>query len=47
MAAAMPAEGDPAPDLRLASHDGKAVDLAELKGKPVVVFFYPRAATPG
>lgn len=43
----MPVEGDPAPRLRLASHDGTAVDLAKLKGRPVVVFFYPRAATPG
>jgi peroxiredoxin Q/BCP len=43
----MPEEGDPAPRLRLASHDGSDVDLARMKGKPVVVFFYPRAATPG
>jgi peroxiredoxin Q/BCP len=43
----MPVEGDAAPRLRLASHDGTPVDLAKLKGKPVVVFFYPRAATPG
>lgn len=43
----MPKEGDPAPVLRLPAPDGRTVDLAGLKGKPVVVFFYPRAATPG
>ena len=43
----MPAEGDPAPRLRLAAHDGAPVDLAKMKGRAVVVFFYPRAATPG
>jgi peroxiredoxin Q/BCP len=43
----MTEEGDPAPGLRLAAHDGAAVDLAAMKGRPVVVFFYPRAATPG
>lgn len=43
----MPAEGDRAPALKLPSHDGKVVDLAALRGKPVVVFFFPRAATPG
>ena len=44
---AMPEQGDRAPALKLPSHDGKVVDLAALKGRPVVVFFYPRAATPG
>ena len=43
----MPKEGDPAPGLRLKAADGAAVDLASLKGRPVVVFFYPKAATPG
>ena len=43
----MPAEGDAAPALRLASHEGTVVDLSKLRGKAVVVFFYPRAATPG
>ena len=43
----MPKEGDPAPGLRLADADGAAVDLAALKGRPVVVFFFPKAATPG
>jgi peroxiredoxin Q/BCP len=43
----MPEVGDHAPALKLPSHDGKSVDLAALRGKPVVVFFFPRAATPG
>jgi peroxiredoxin Q/BCP len=43
----MPKEGDPAPALRLAAPDGGTVDLAGLGGRSVVVFFYPRAATPG
>ncbi len=43
----MPQEGDPAPRLRLPSHDGTTVDLAKLRGRPVAIFFYPRAATPG
>ena len=43
----MPAEGDPAPRLALAAPDVRAVDLKALRGRPVVVFFYPRAATPG
>ena len=45
--AAMPAEGDPAPPLDLPSHEGRRVSLAGLKGSPVVVFFVPKAATPG
>jgi peroxiredoxin Q/BCP len=43
----MPNAGEPAPPLRLPSGDGRTVDLAELRGRPVVVFFYPKAATPG
>ena len=43
----MPQEGDVAPALALPSHDGRTVRLADLRGSPVAVFFYPRAATPG
>jgi peroxiredoxin Q/BCP len=43
----MPAVGDAAPPLRLPASDGTTVDLAALQGRPVVVFFYPRADTPG
>lgn len=41
------AEGDAAPNFTLATDDGPAVSLAALKGKPVVVYFYPRDDTPG
>jgi peroxiredoxin Q/BCP len=39
--------GDPAPALTLALQDGKTVDLASLKGKQVVLYFYPKDDTPG
>ena len=43
----MPAEGSPAPDFTLPDQDGNDVSLADLKGLTVVVYFYPRADTPG
>lgn len=39
--------GDIAPAFSLANQDGKTVKLADLKGKTVVFWFYPRADTPG
>ncbi len=45
--APMPVEGDPAPPLDLPSQDGSRVRLSDFKGRPVVVFFVPKAATPG
>lgn len=39
--------GDPAPSFSLADHHGEAVSLAELSGRPVLVYFYPKADTPG
>lgn len=39
--------GDPAPAVTLTLQDGKAVDLASLKGKQYVVYFYPKDDTPG
>ena len=39
--------GDKAPSFTLASDDGKAVSLSDLKGKRVVIFFYPKANTSG
>ena len=42
-----PEEGTKAPDFTLAADDGKKVKLSELKGKPVVVYFYPKDDTPG
>jgi peroxiredoxin Q/BCP len=41
------AEGDQAPDFTLTSDAGEQVHLAELRGKPVVLYFYPKDDTPG
>jgi thioredoxin-dependent peroxiredoxin len=41
------AVGDLAPDFRLPSDEGHIVTLASLKGKPVVLYFYPKADTSG
>jgi peroxiredoxin Q/BCP len=46
-AALVLAEGDPAPDFALASDSGDRVQLSELRGKPVVLYFYPKDDTPG
>lgn len=40
-------EGDTAPAFRLPADDGKEVSLADLRGKHVVLYFYPKASTPG
>lgn len=40
-------EGQFAPDFTLPDQDGNAVSLSKLKGQTVVVYFYPRADTPG
>jgi peroxiredoxin Q/BCP len=41
------AEGDTAPDFTLPDQDGEEVTLSSLRGQKVVVYFYPRASTPG
>jgi thioredoxin-dependent peroxiredoxin len=40
-------EGTEAPDFELEADDGSRVRLSELRGKPVVLFFYPKDDTPG
>ena len=40
-------EGDKAPDFRGATAEGKLVSLSDLRGKNVVLYFYPRDDTPG
>jgi thioredoxin-dependent peroxiredoxin len=40
-------EGDPAPDFTLRSDAGEEVRLSSLRGRPVVLYFYPRDDTPG
>ncbi len=41
------AEGDPAPDFDLPTDGGGRTRLRELKGKPVVIYFYPKDDTSG
>ncbi len=41
------AVGKPPPDFTATAHDGTAIKLSALKGKPVVLYFYPRDETPG
>ena len=39
--------GDPAPDFAVPDHHGRTVRLSDLKGRDVLLWFYPRADTPG
>jgi peroxiredoxin Q/BCP len=41
------AVGDPAPAIEGTAHNGQAVSMKQLAGKPVVVYFYPKDDTPG
>ena len=40
-------EGATAPDFELRSDDGSLVRLSDLRGRPVVLYFYPKDDTPG
>jgi peroxiredoxin Q/BCP len=40
-------EGQPAPDFSAVNQNGKTVSLGQLKGSPVVLYFYPKDDTPG
>jgi peroxiredoxin Q/BCP len=40
-------EGKPAPDFELPTDSGETIKLSELRGKPVVLYFYPKDDTPG
>lgn len=44
---AIPTEGDAAPLFDLPSGEGATVKLRDFKGKPVVIYFYPKDNTPG
>jgi len=44
---AMPAVGSLAPDFSLPDINGKTVTLSKLRGKKVVIYFYPKDDTPG
>ena len=39
--------GSPAPDFTLPADDGSTVRLSALRGRPVVLAFYPKDDTPG
>lgn len=41
------APGDTAPDFTLTDDSGESVTLSDLRGKKVIVYFYPAAMTPG
>jgi peroxiredoxin Q/BCP len=43
----MLSQGDMAPDFNLPDQDGHELSLADLRGQTVVLYFYPRADTPG
>jgi len=43
----MISEGTPAPDFELTSDSGESVKLSALRGRPVVLYFYPKDDTPG
>lgn len=40
-------KGDKAPDFTLKNQNGKEISLSRFKGKKVLLYFYPRANTPG
>ena len=43
----MPKVDDKAPDFRLQAADGKQVTLSDFRGRPVVLYFFPKALTSG
>ena len=40
-------KGTSAPDFKLDDQDGNSVSLADFKGKKILLWFYPKASTPG
>jgi thioredoxin-dependent peroxiredoxin len=43
----MPKAGDKAPDFKVTTHTGEVARLSDFAGKYVVLWFYPKADTPG
>lgn len=39
--------GSPAPDFEVRAHTGRMVRLSDYRGRDVVLWFYPKADTPG
>ena len=40
-------EGDQAPDFEMPASGGRTVSLAAMRGRPFILYFYPKADTPG
>lgn len=40
-------KGDKAPDFRLQADHGRELSLSEYRGKRILLFFFPKANTPG
>jgi peroxiredoxin Q/BCP len=40
-------EGDQAPDIQLPTESGEPFQLSSLRGKTVILYFFPKADTPG
>ena len=40
-------KGDKAPDFSLPNYDGKEIKLSDFKGQSIVLWFFPKASTPG
>lgn len=40
-------EGDKAPNFKVSGDDGQAVSLGDFRGKNLILYFYPKANTPG
>ncbi len=45
--AVLPEVGSKAPDFECQAHDGSTVRLSDFRGRKVVLWFYPKADTPG
>ena len=43
----LPTVGENAPDFDLPRADGDTLALSDLRGTPVILFFFPKASTPG
>ena len=40
-------EGDQAPDFRATADDGRTISLADYRGQAFILYFFPKANTPG
>ncbi len=47
MTTSMPVQGELAPDFKAPTDEGKTISLKALRGRPVVLYFYPKDDTPG